>query len=131
MRLDQTAANQAAREAFESGVNYFDNAPAYGKDGGAREIKMGPALKALDRDQLFLACKTKARDAAGARQELERSLQRHQTDHFDLYQMHHLVTVEDVEKSFGPGGAIETFLKARDEGSIGGSRSPRTAPRRR
>lgn len=51
MRLDQTAANRAAREAFEGGVNYFDNAPAYGKDGEC-EIKMGPALKALVRDQL-------------------------------------------------------------------------------
>lgn len=117
MRLDQAGADRAAKEAFEMGVNYFDNAPAYGKDGEC-EIKMGPALKALDRDKIFLGCKTKARDAEGARKELERSLQRHRTDHFDLYQMHHLVTVDEVEKAFGPGGAIEAFLKARDEGKI-------------
>ena len=117
MRLDQEGASRAVKEAFEMGVNYYDNAPAYGRDGEC-EIKLGPALKGVGRDKVFLACKTKARDAAGARAELERSLERHQTDHFDLYQMHHLVTLDEVRKAFGPGGAIETFLKAREEGKI-------------
>jgi predicted aldo/keto reductase-like oxidoreductase len=117
MRLDQDAANQAVRTAFERGVNYFDNAPAYGRDGEC-EIKMGPALKPLERASIFLACKTKARTAEGAREELERSLKRHGTDHFDLYQLHHLVTLDEVNRALGPGGAIETFLKARDEGKI-------------
>jgi predicted aldo/keto reductase-like oxidoreductase len=117
MRTDQEAANRAVKEAFERGVNYYDNAPAYGKDGEC-EIRMGPALAQLDRSKLFVSCKTKARDAAGARQELERSLERHRTDHFDLYQMHHLVTLDEVKRAFGPGGAIETFRKAREEGKI-------------
>lgn len=117
MRLEQDAANEAVKKAFESGVNYFDNAPAYGRDGEC-EIKMGPALKALDRSKVFLACKTKARDAEGAQRELERSLERHQTEYFDLYQMHHLVTVDEVRTAFGPGGAIETFRRAREKGTI-------------
>ena len=117
MRTNQDQANQAVKTAFELGVNYFDNAPAYGKDGEC-EIKMGPALAALDRSKIFLSCKTKARDAAGARQELERSLQRHRTEYFDLYQMHHLVTVDEVNRALGPGGAVETFRKAREEGKI-------------
>lgn len=117
MRLDQDGANRTVRDAFERGVNYFDNAPAYGKDGEC-EVKMGPALRGLDRDKIFLACKTKARDADGARKELERSLERHQTDHFDLYQLHHLVTVDEVEKALGPGGAIETLLEAREQGKL-------------
>jgi predicted aldo/keto reductase-like oxidoreductase len=75
-------------------------------------------LKPLDRSKIFLACKTKQRTKEGARTELERSLQRHATDHFDLYQMHHLVTLDEVKQAFGAGGAIETFLKARDEGKI-------------
>jgi len=117
MRTDQEAANRAVKEAFERGVNYFDNAPAYGKDGEC-EIKMGPAIAQLDRSKVFLACKTKARDAAGARKELERSLERHHTDHFDLYQMHHLVTLDEVRRAMAPGGAVETFRKAREEGKI-------------
>ncbi len=116
-RENQEGANAAVKKAFERGVNYFDVAPAYGKDGEC-EIKMGVALQQLDRKQIFLACKTKARDKEGARTELERSLQRLKTDHFDLYQMHHLVTVEEVKRAFGPGGAIETFKAARDEGKI-------------
>lgn len=117
MRVDQAGADRAVKEAFDRGVNYYDNAPAYGRDGEC-EVRMGPALKSLDRSKLFLACKTKARDAAGAREELERSLRRHGTDHFDLYQMHHLVTLDEVKRAFARGGAIETFLKAREEGKI-------------
>lgn len=118
MHLDQEAANRAVKEAFDQGVNYFDNAPAYGRDGDC-ELKLGPALQALDRSKVFLACKTKARDKAGAKAELERSLERHQTNRFDLYQMHHLVTVEEVRQAFAPGGAIEAFLEAREAGTIG------------
>jgi predicted aldo/keto reductase-like oxidoreductase len=58
------------------------------------------------------------RDKEGARNELERSLQRLKTDHFDLYQMHHLVTAEEVRQAFAPGGAIETFRAAREEGKV-------------
>jgi predicted aldo/keto reductase-like oxidoreductase len=117
MREDQQGSNQAVRAAFERGVNYFDTAPAYGKDGEC-ETKLGLALRQLDRSKIFLACKTKARDQEGARTELERSLKRLQTDHFDLYQLHHLVTVDEVRRAFGPGGAFETFLAARDEGKV-------------
>lgn len=119
MRTDPAAAKQAVKDAFDRGVNYYDNAPAYGKDGEC-EIKMGPALAGLERSKIFLACKTKARDAAGAQKELDRSLERHQTAYFDLYQMHHLVTLDDVHRALGPGGAVETFRKARESGKIRG-----------
>jgi aryl-alcohol dehydrogenase-like predicted oxidoreductase len=98
-------------------VNYFDVAPAYGKD-GICEIKMGIGLQGLERRNYFLACKTKARDKAGARAELERSLQRLKTDYFDLYQLHHLVKPEDVKTALGPGGAMETILEAKKEGKV-------------
>jgi len=114
---DQDEGSLGIRDAFEKGVNYFDVAPAYGKDGEC-EIKMGIGLQALDRDQIFLASKTKMRDREGARQELERSLKRLKTDHLDLYQLHHLWDPADVEKVLGPGGAMETVLKAREEGKI-------------
>jgi len=117
MRVDQEGANRAVLEAYARGVNYFDVAPAYGNEGEC-EIKLGPALRQLDREKVFLACKTKARDKDGARAELERSLKRLQTDHFDLYQLHHLVTVDEVNRAFGPGGAFETFLAARAEGKV-------------
>jgi predicted aldo/keto reductase-like oxidoreductase len=104
-------------KAFDEGINYFDVAPAYGRNGEC-EIKMGVGLQGLDRSRIFLACKTKKRDQQGAREELERSLTRLKTDHFDLYQMHAVFTPEEAQRALGPGGAIETFLKAKEEGKI-------------
>lgn len=100
-------------EAVDRGVNYFDVAPSYGN---AQE-RLGPALKP-HRDKCFLACKTGQRDAAGAQRELDESLRLLQTDHLDLYQLHAITTMADVEKVFGPGGAMEVFLKARDRGKV-------------
>lgn len=100
-------------EAFERGINYFDVAPSYGN---AQE-RLGPALKPY-RDRVFLACKTTQRDAAKAREELDGSLRMLQTDHVDLYQLHALAKLEDVEKVFAPGGAMEVYLKAREAGKI-------------
>jgi aryl-alcohol dehydrogenase-like predicted oxidoreductase len=114
MHLDQAGSNKAVRSAFDRGVNYFDVAPAYGD----AEEKMGPALQGIPRDKIFLACKTKMRDKEGARKELERSLTRLKTDHFDLYQLHHIVRPEQVKQATGPGGAMETLLKAQQEGKI-------------
>jgi predicted aldo/keto reductase-like oxidoreductase len=114
--VEQTECTTSIRRAFERGVNYFDVAPAYGN--GVCETKLGIGLQGIDRSQIFLACKTKKRDREGARQELENSLKLLKTDHFDLYQMHLLVTATEVKQALGPGGAIETFLKAREEGKV-------------
>ena len=114
---EQDECNKGIVKAFEQGLNYYDVAPAYGKDGEC-EIKMGIGLQALDRDKIFLACKTKMRDKEGARMELERSLGRLKTDHFDLYQMHCIRTPEEVKQAMGPGGAMETILKAKEQGKI-------------
>jgi predicted aldo/keto reductase-like oxidoreductase len=116
VQQEQEECTTAVHRIFERGVNYFDVAPAYGN--GTAEVRLGVALQGLDRSRLFLACKTKMRDKERAREELERSLQRLKTDHFDLYQMHAIFTPEEVQKAFGPGGAIETFLKAKGEGKI-------------
>jgi predicted aldo/keto reductase-like oxidoreductase len=106
------AANFVA-EAIDRGVNYFDVAPFYGN----AQRRLGPALKPY-RQKCFLACKTLERDAVGAAKELEESLKLLKTDHFDLYQLHALSDVEEVEQAFGPGGAMETILKAKEDGKI-------------
>ncbi len=98
-------------QAIDYGVNYFDVAPTYGD----AEIKLGPALKPY-RNNVFLACKTTERTREGAQKELDQSLRHLQTDHVDLYQLHAVNKLEEVETIFGPGGAMETFLKAQKEG---------------
>jgi len=106
-------ASARVKEAIDYGVNYFDVAPTYGD----AEEKLGPALEPYRKD-VFLACKTQKRDKQGAREELEQSLERLRTDHFDLYQHHAVTTMEDVEQIFAEGGAMETFIEARDEGKV-------------
>ncbi|MDP8244658.1 MAG: aldo/keto reductase [Candidatus Hinthialibacter antarcticus] len=113
---EQDACNQSVQSAIERGVNYLDTAPAYGN--GDAEIKLGKALVGVDRSKYLLACKTKMRTKDGAREELERSLERLKTDHFDVYQMHHLRTTDEVKEAFGPNGAMETFFKAKEEGKV-------------
>ena len=113
MNLEQQVANNIVAKAVDRGINYFDVAPTYGN----AEEKLGPALKPY-RQNAFLACKTTERDKDGAERELHESLRNLQTDHFDLYQLHALTTVEDVEKAFGSNGAMEVFLKAKQEGKV-------------
>jgi predicted aldo/keto reductase-like oxidoreductase len=110
---EQATADQYVREAIDHGVNYFDVAPSYSD----AQDRMGPALKSF-RKNVFLACKTLKRDKQGAEEELNQSLVKLETDHVDLYQMHALTKIEDVEQALGPGGAIETFLKAKKEGKL-------------
>lgn len=109
----QEFANELVAKAFDLGVNYFDVAPKYGN----AEERLGPALKSRRKD-CFMACKTRNRDAAGAQKDLENSLKKLQTDYFDLYQLHELTTDEDIQQAFGPGGALESLVKARQDGKI-------------
>jgi predicted aldo/keto reductase-like oxidoreductase len=113
MNATPQEASEFVAAAVDRGVNYFDVAPTYGN----AQDRLGPALKP-HREKCFLACKTTKRDAAGAREELEASLKTLQTDHFDLYQLHALTKVEEVEQAFAAGGAMEAVLKARQEGKV-------------
>jgi aryl-alcohol dehydrogenase-like predicted oxidoreductase len=112
---EQPQANKTVAAARDRGVNYFDVAPSYWD--GEAEIKLGEALKPYRKD-VFLACKTTKRDEKGAREELERSLGRLHTDHFDLYQFHAVGSMKDVDEILARGGAGDLFLKARDEGKV-------------
>ncbi len=113
MKLPQKQVNDMVSWAIDHGINYFDVAPTYGDS----ELLYGVALKKY-RNKIFLACKTLERDAKGAEKELINSLKRLQTEHLDLYQFHAISKMEDVERIFAPGGAMEFFLKAREKGLI-------------
>ena len=106
-------ASRQVRKAIDSGVNYFDVAPSYGD----AEIKLGPALEPY-RKSVFLACKTGKRTKNEALAELDQSLKNMRTDHFDLYQLHAVTSMEDVKTILAPGGALEAFLEAKKAGKI-------------
>jgi aryl-alcohol dehydrogenase-like predicted oxidoreductase len=113
MQATQDETDEIVGFALDHGVNYFDVAPSYGH----AEERYGPAL-AGQRERIFLACKTLERSKEGAAKELRTSLARLRTDHLDLYQIHALNSVADVDQVLAPGGAIEAFTAARQEGLI-------------
>jgi len=113
--MDATTEQSAVRvkEAIDAGINYFDVAPSYGN----AEEMLGPALEPYRKD-IFLACKTTERTKEKSRADLEQSLKNLRTDHFDLYQLHSVTTLEEIDTIFNEGGAMETFLEAQKEGKI-------------
>jgi len=114
--MDETQADAGrfVAGAVERGVNYFDVAPSYGN---AQE-RLGPAL-APYRSKVILACKTEKRDAPSSKKDLLASLKALRTERFDVYQLHAMTTQEDIDRAFGPDGAMETFLWAKKEGLVG------------
>lgn len=104
-------AERIVGKSIERGINYFDVAPGYGN---AEEV-MGVALEPY-REDVFLACKVHDWTAQGSRTLLTESLRRLRTDHLNLYQLHQVSTVDQVEQVFGPGGAMETLEAALEEG---------------
>ena len=110
-RLSQSESDEGIDLALQHGVNHFDVAPTYGE----AELRLGPWVEKM-RGGLFLACKTGKRDRQGAAEELQRSLERLRTESFDLYQLHGVTSLEDLDAALGPGGAIEALLDARESG---------------
>lgn len=107
-------ARDTVAKAIDAGVNYFDMGP-YGR-GEAEEVG-GPAISPY-RDRVFLAEKTRMRTKEEAAVALRRSLKKMHTDYFDLFQFHAVSTLEDVETIVGPGGALEAFVEAQEQGLI-------------
>jgi predicted aldo/keto reductase-like oxidoreductase len=110
-RVTQDEANQTLDTILEYGVNHIDTAASYGE----AELRLGPWLK-QHRRHFFLATKTEKRTYQAAKEELHRSLEKMQTDYVDLWQMHILVDPQEWETAMGPGGALEAFIEAREQG---------------
>ena len=85
---------------------------------GASEIRMGKALRDGYRPKVFLMTKVDGRNRQTAAQQLEESLRRLQTDHIDLLQFHEVIRLSDPDRIFGPNGAMEAFLAAKQAGKI-------------
>ncbi|HEX7551668.1 MAG TPA: aldo/keto reductase [Candidatus Methylomirabilis sp.] len=103
--------------ALDLGVNYIDTAAAYGGPQRWSQRYIGQVM-ARRRSQAFLTSKTNDRTRDGSLRLLEESLGLLQTDHLDLWQLHNVASMDQVEKIFGPGGAIEALTQARDQGIV-------------
>jgi predicted aldo/keto reductase-like oxidoreductase len=99
--------------ALDQGVNYCDTAPAY-----AGSLDYYGAALGERRREIFLASKTHDRTRDGSLRLLDESLRRLRTDHLDLWQLHDLRTMQDLDRIFARGGAIEALVQARAEGRV-------------
>ena len=111
--MRQDRADRILDLLFEYGVNHIDSAADYGES----EVRVGAWMKRY-RGEFFLATKTAARDRAGARESILRSLDRLQTDHIDLLQLHNLVEPDEWERALSDDGALAAAVEARQEGLV-------------
>ena len=111
--VTQDVADRAIELALEHGINHIDVAPSYGE----AELRLGPWLQRQSK-QVFLGCKTQARDKASAWESIKRSLERLRVDHFDLFQFHGVDDLETLNVVLGPGGALEAVIEAKAQGLL-------------
>jgi aryl-alcohol dehydrogenase-like predicted oxidoreductase len=117
---DQTAA--CTKAAFEAGINFFDTANVYGQ--GAAESAWGEILKDFDRDSYILATKVffpmSETDQGLSREQIhkqiDKSLERLQTDYVDLYQCHRPDTDTPIEETMEALTEVCEAGKAREIG---------------
>jgi aryl-alcohol dehydrogenase-like predicted oxidoreductase len=109
-------ATKIIRTAIDSGINFMDNCWDY--HDGDSEVRMGKALKDGYREKVFLMTKIDGRNKKTAAKQIEESLQRLQTDHLDLCQMHEIIRFEDPDVIFAEGGAMEALHEAKKAGKI-------------
>lgn len=102
--------------AIDLGINFLDSAWKY-HDGRSDEL-YGKALAGGRRQKIYLMTKANARDRAGCQKQLEESLRRMQTDYLDLWQVHEVSRMDEVDRIFGPAGALEVVVKAKKEGKV-------------
>jgi aryl-alcohol dehydrogenase-like predicted oxidoreductase len=112
-QVSQAEADATLDVLLEYGVNHIDTAASYGDS----ELRIGPWMRS-HRNDFFLATKTGERTYEQAKTEIHRSLERLQTDHVDLIQLHNLGHPDEWDTAMGPGGALEAALEARDQGLV-------------
>jgi aryl-alcohol dehydrogenase-like predicted oxidoreductase len=109
--VDQDTADASVQLALDAGINHFDVAAGYGD----AELRLGPWMPTI-RGQIFLATKTGLRDRDAAWAQINHSLERLQTDHVDLIQIHAVGDLEELDLVTRPGGSLEAVVRAREEG---------------
>jgi len=112
-RASQRVADETLDVLLAYGVNHLDVASSYGE----AEARVRPWLQ-REPDRFFLATKGDERTAAGAREELHRSLDRLGVDHVDLWQLHALADPIEWDVALSPGGALEAAVQAREQGLV-------------
>ena len=115
-QLTEEESIQLIRAAVDRGMNFLDNCWDY--NNGVSEIRMGKALREGYRQKAFLMTKIDGRTKQAAALQIDESLSRLQTDHVDLMQFHEVIRMEDPDRIFASGGAMESMLAAKRAGKV-------------
>ena len=113
---DEQESLRIIHSAIDRGITFMDNCWDYNK--GESEIRMGKALRGGHREKVFLMSKIDGRTKKAAAEQIDESLSRLQTDHLDLMQFHEIVRLEDPDRIFGAGGAMEAMQAAHQAGKV-------------
>lgn len=113
---DEQDSIRIMRSAIDRGVTFMDNCWDY--NNGVSEERMGKALLNGYREKVFLMTKIDGQKKEIANRQLEESLKRLQTDHIDLIQMHEVIRMDDPDRIFAKGGAIEALMEAKKAGKV-------------
>src|SRR5262249_39103529 len=113
---DANTAARIIRTAVDRGITFLDNCWDY-HDGRSEEW-MSAALRDGYRQKVFLMTKFDGRTKAATAKQLDESLRRLQTDHVDLIQFHENIRMEDPDRFFADGGALEALREAKQAGKI-------------
>jgi aryl-alcohol dehydrogenase-like predicted oxidoreductase len=113
---EESESIRIVRSAVDRGITFLDNSWDY-HDGGS-EIRMGKALKDGYRKRVFLMTKYNGRTRQMAAKQIDESLRRLQVDTIDLIQFHENIRMEDPDRFFAPGGALEAVLAAKKAGKV-------------
>ena len=116
VQSDPAESVRLIRSAIDRGINFMDNSWDY--NNGASESRMGDALKDGYRNKVLLMTKIDGRTKQSYQQQLEQSLARLQVETIDLVQFHEIIRMEDPDRIFAAGGAIEAALAARQAGKL-------------
>ena len=109
----QDVADASFEEALNAGINHFDVAASYGD----AELRLGAAMHRM-RDRIFLATKTGERAQDAAWRQINASLERLQTDHVDLIQLHAVGDLDELDLATGADGALHAAVRAQEEGLV-------------
>jgi len=104
--------------AYESGIRYYDSAPAYA--GSERYLGLFWSRHPGRKEVTFQASKSAQRDKQGALADLARTLDRLGRDRLGLWQIHDVRDMGDVRRIEGKGGALAGFREARETGMVRG-----------
>jgi len=114
--LTEQGSIQLMRQAIDRGITFMDNCWDY--NDGVSEVRMGKALAGGYRNKVFLMTKIDGRTKAAAAQQINDCLERLQTDRVDLMQFHEVIRLEDPDRIFAEGGAMEAMLEAKKAGKV-------------